>query len=363
MSESSTSVSAPSVWSVGDRSRLQTFLTSELGKVVKNAEFLNKMVAPAAMEIWEAAFTHSSITSIPGQNYEWLETLGDKYLGAIFLSYVGTILPRDSRTPSYYTELVRYWLGKEQLAKFSAELKLPLHVKVLPEVLNDPDPRMRDTVYEDVFEAFVGALVTVGDSQIKDMVGVSYAKLYLFQFLKNKNILLSEDEIFPPKTKLKELFDGLRWGDVRYVLTGRPNDPQVTISVLDFQGDRLASGKGRDRPDAEKEAAISAIKVLANQKITASTIAAAKPVDKEVEALKARISRYLEKYGKYGSLEFVRIYKESGKIGKRIVELRTTQDYETPNARLVALSRGSGVQERQARISALQQYMNTHGIA
>ena len=358
----SVSIEAESAWSADDSTRLRLFLTLELGKVVKNPDFLAKLTSATAMETWKAVFTHRSIISIPGKNYEGLETLGDKYLGAIFLSYVDTILPRNDRTPSYYTELVRYWLGKEELAKFSAELKLPSYVKVLREVLEDPDPRSRDSVYEDVFEAFVGGLVTIGDAQIRDMVGYSYAKLYLFQFLKDKNILIPEDEIFPPKTKLKELYDGLRWGDVRYILTGKPSDPQTTITVLDFQGDQLATGKGRDRPDAEKAAAINAIKVLKSQQITAQSIADSKPVDAEVESLKTRVSAYLSKYGKYGPLEFSRIFKESGQNGKRVIELRTTQEYGTSHARLIALANGSGTQDRRARIDALSSYIRTHNI-
>jgi dsRNA-specific ribonuclease len=352
-----------SIWSATDTAALKTFLTAELSKVVKNAEFLTKLTSPTAMETWTAAFTHSSITTVAGQNYEGLETLGDMYLGAFFVSYVDTILPRSQRTPSYYTELVRYWLGKEQLAIFSQELKLPQYTKVLPEVLQDADPESEETVYEDVFEAFFGALVTIGDTLIKDSVGGHYAKAYLVQFLKSKTILLPEEEIFPPKTALKELYDGLKWGAVRYVLTGGSAGSQVTIKVLDFQGDALALGKGRDRKRAERDAAAKAIKVLKAQNITPSTIAAARPVDQEVEGLKQRISRFLAKYGKYGPLEFQRAFKESGKEGGRIfVELRTTQDYETPKERVVVLARGAGVQERKARIDALQSYVKSHRV-
>jgi dsRNA-specific ribonuclease len=360
-------VAAPSAWTAEDRAALQSFLTAELSKVVKNAEYLTKLTTGPALELWMAAFTHKSVNGIAGQNYEGLETVGDKYLGAFFVSYIDKILPRDKRTPSYYTELVRYWLAKERFADFSDKLKFPQFVKVLPEVLNDPDPRCKDTVYEDVFEAFFGALVTVGDTYIRDMVGATYTKQYLFHFLENyltpAEILLSEDEIFPPKTALKELFDGMRWGDVRYVLAGKPSEPQTTIAVRDFRNDPLAYGRGRDRKDAERDAAINAIKVLAEKGITPASIAANKPVDNEVEGLKASISAFLAKKGKYGPLEFVRVFKETGKNGRRWVEMRTTQDFGTPRARKIALSRGSGIQERQARIAALQEYMNTHGIA
>lgn len=339
-------------------SRFREFIRGELVKVVTNAENIERLTSPEAMETWTSAFTHSSVIGIPGKNYEGLETIGDAYLAAFFFSYVDkNLLKREQTTPSYFTELKRYWLSKPQLAKFSDELKFSPHVKLDRAVLNKPDIHVK----EDVFESFFGALVTIADKLITPGVGYIYGFNYFVNFIKDKKLLLPEEEIFPRKTFLKELFDGLRWGEVRYPTTSSTGS-LITVDVLDIDDDPLASGTGRDRQAAEEVAAVNAIAALAERGITKETITASKPVDAEFEALKGRVTQFLAKKGKYGPLELVQLYKESGKNGRRLYELRTTQDFGTPDAMLVQLSKGLGNSARDARLKVMTNYVTTHKI-
>ena len=342
--------------------RLRIFIAGELVKARVSEKNIAVLTSDVAMETWTAAFTHSTITGIPGQNYEGLETLGDAYIAAFFFSYVDSILPRAERTPSYYTELRRYWLGKKQLAKFSEEVGFVPYIRVDPRILASPDENAR----EDVFEAFFGALITVTDNLINPGVGFIYGYNYFDQLIAQHDILLSEDAIFPRKTKLKELFDGLLWGAVRYVPVGAASSEQVSVAVLDNEGDELSRGSGRDRGSAEDVAAAAAIRELERQGISRESITAKRPVDREEEELKRRISTFLARKGNYGALELVRTYKEPKTAGssqqpRTLIELRTTQDVGTEKELLVQLSKGFG-SNRQARIEALRSYITTHRI-
>jgi dsRNA-specific ribonuclease len=343
------------------RRRFKAFISKELFKVVKKQETVDKLTAPEPMKLWAAAFTHASITGIPGQNYEGLETKGDAFLALAFFSYVDTILPVDERTPSYYTELRRYWLSKTELAKFSIKLGLPKFIKFAPGIMERADANLR----EDVFESFFGAFFTIFDKYTGIGNGYLYGYSYFTKFIKDVDILLPEEQIFPAKTKLKEMFDSMKWGDVLYVSKGDPNATPITVEVRDYEGDELARGTGIDRTAAENMAAANAVKALAaqNPPITRETIASAKPVDKQIEGLKSRIDKFLSTKGKYGPLELVRIYKKPGKNGIQLVELRTTQDFGTDRALKVALGTGRGMDARSSRIDALQQYINLHNIA
>ena len=358
-SASAAPISTQEFWTPSELANLKAFISAELAKIVELPSTITRLTTPEAMKIWSAAFTHASITGIPGSNYEGLETKGDALLALAFFTYVDEILPVQERTPSYYTELRRYWLSKPELAKFAEELGLPRFIKYAPGIMERPDINLK----EDVFEAFFGAMFTVFDTMINPGTGYVYTYNYFYKFISNKNILLPEEQIFPSKTKLKELYDGLKWSDVRYISISDPNQPQITVAVLDNEGDRLATGTGRDRQAAENLAAANAIKVLDAQGINRESIAQAKPVDRVVEGLKERISRFLSTKGKYGPLELVRIYKSSGRAPIQIVELRTTQDYDTGRDLKVALSTGRDVNPRAARIAALENYIRIHRIA
>lgn len=336
-------------------SALQEFITKLLTDAGIKPQNVTSMTSPAAMETWTAAFTHKSVNGVAGRNYEGLETLGDAYIAAFFFTYVDSILPRDQRTPSYYTELRRYWLGKKRLAEFSQQLGFLPHIKVDKEVLAAPD----ESIAEDVFEAFFGALITVADKEITLGVGYMYGYNFFAQFIAQHELLLPEDDIFPRKTKLKELYCGLQWSDdVRYKPVGQPKADEITVAVLDPDGDELARGTGRDRSRAEEVAAAEAIRALAAQGITRETIAANRPVDQVVEGMKKRISNYLRRKGNYGELELVRTYRGTN---CDVHELRVKQDAGSAREQLIVLSKGYG-SSRSGRIDALTRYINEQRI-
>jgi len=345
---------------------LKAFISTELRKIVSKDSSVEKLTTPEAMLMWASAFTHISITGVPGQNYEGLETKGDAFLAIAFFSYIDTILPIQERTPVYYTDLRRFWLSKPELAKFSDELGLFKFIKFDPSIMDKPDVNLK----EDVFEAFFGAMFTIFDKLIGGGTGYLYSYNYLSKFLWNKDILLPPEQVFPSKTRLKELFDGLKWGTARYISKGNPNADQITVHVLDPQGDTLGIGTARDRQGAENQAAVNAIANLAsaNPPITMATLASNRPVDRELEEPKARISAFLSRRGKYGPLELVRIYKGTGSDPIFIVELRTTQDFGTARAMKVALGtaqtrEGDRRGDKDVKVRVLNEYIRLHNIA
>lgn len=185
----SSTIIARKIWKEEKIDALREFIKTQLEQAIvsndRTIEKIETLTSDEAMKIWMASFTHSSVTSIAGQNYEGLETLGDAYIAAFFFSYVDTQLSRETRTPSYYTELRRFWLSKPKLAYFSEKMKFTNYIN-FDETLMKPD----DSMNEDVFEAFFGALVTVGDKFIHPGAGYVYARNYFVKILSTENILL-----------------------------------------------------------------------------------------------------------------------------------------------------------------------------
>lgn len=345
------------LWVDSELATLKTFILKELKTAIvptdNTPRNLELLTSPKAMMTWAAAFTHISITGIPGQNYEGLETLGDAYLAAFFFSYVDTILPIETRTPSYYTELRRFWLSKPELAKFADEVGLTAFIKLDPEVIAKPDLNIK----EDVFEAFIGAMVTVCDT-LYPGIGYIYGRNYINLLLSKHTILLPEGDIFPAKTKLREIFLTMGWGEVRYNPLGVMDDGLFKVQVLDNSGDEIANGTGKNKSAAENKAAARAVNVLSEQGISRESLATSKTVFNDVERLKLRVNAFLSKRGKYGPVDFGRLTKE----GRILVELRAIQDFGTGRDLRVQLSKGFGASSHQAQLEALNAFIAEHKV-
>ena len=347
----------PPLWSVAERSALATHLRQILSIYLPNNKI--DFATPAALDYWTAAFTHKSLTSLASANYEFLEKVGDAYSKAIFMSYLDKKLPIAERSPAYYTDLVRLWLSKDELAKFSQELGLTRFIKYDPAVVVS-DQRLEQgsqvklmSLYEDAFEAFIGALVTVVDRTYRDGAGFPVAKTWFEGFLGTKNILISPEEARPPETTLKEIYDAQEWGQVKYETSRAERGGVWIVKVLGPDGDRLAIGSHIDDRQAKKAAARAALAELARQGITWG-VATEKHWPREVEQLSIQVNNALRKYGSYSPVTFGTL-----RVKPYRLELQTIQDFGTPQRIQVALAQGEGAGWKEAAIMALQNFLNS----
>jgi len=271
---------------------------------------------------------------------------------------VDLLLPRQERTKSYYTELARYWLSKEQLALFSDRLGLISYLKYNPELLTRDDRSIK----EDLFESFFGALVTVIDEQINVGNGYLYAYQYFRLFLRDVNLLIPEEELFPAKTSLKELYDKLGWNAPRYTVISRPDEEETTVEVLDNDGDRLATGSGIDKREAENRASRSALTVLSSKGITREKAEAGALPDPLIDRLRERVGRFLATKGNYGLITLPQIYRNTNP-NFVIAELMVIQDPDTAQAMRVSLGiTGKGNRLREAQVNTLQNFIKRYRV-
>lgn len=106
--------------------------------------------------IWRLAFTHESAAPDVQSNYDQLEAVGDRTLGAAFKDFTRQKYPRvtDKELTEYSS---RY---------MSMEFQMPLGKKMhlLDWVILHPSVEPAEKMYEDLFESFCGALVLTGDA-------------------------------------------------------------------------------------------------------------------------------------------------------------------------------------------------------
>lgn len=133
---------------------LTAFLIRELTPITP-AVLMQDMVSPAALEVFNTAFTH---TSASARNYDiFMETEGDAVLKAAFINYLKKIFP-GNLSSGMLTNFVAYYLSKPYMNALSIRRGMPPLIIVAPD-LNE----ITVDIAEDVFEAFAGALVTLGD--------------------------------------------------------------------------------------------------------------------------------------------------------------------------------------------------------
>lgn len=132
--------------------KLKIFIFNLLNDIVTDNTLLPQYVTPENLKIWNTAFIHESIDK--QINYEDLEILGDRGLEFFFSYYMLQKFPQLNR--SNLTTLKSTFMSKIEQAEYSRKLKLDTMIRTRNVTIND-------AILEDVFEAFMGALIRVSD--------------------------------------------------------------------------------------------------------------------------------------------------------------------------------------------------------
>jgi len=243
---------------------LQNVLTTATGI---SKEALDFLTSPENMAVYAAVFTHPSACSDDVANYEFWEFLGDSVVNKCVMHYLCHKYShmRSKKSVKVLARVKVNYISKRWLAWFGDHFNFWEFIKADEKVLHSQKTKL----LEDVFEAFFGATEMLLDK--KYCVGVGY---YVCQNIMN-NILvhndmdLEYDNLFDAKTRLKELFDAIRYEQPTYTWINHTihthNNPVFEVTCTATFGGRsylLGRGKGQLKIDAQQHAAQQALDTM-----------------------------------------------------------------------------------------------------
>lgn len=265
--------------------KFQTLIRKVLSQVL-SAENVVDFTDYEGMQLYIRAFTHKDIDY--RSNYETLEFYGDPYVNAIANPYILKRFPKVIN--------VKWWTRISHILRDTGTLsKMAKNLGFVPFIKYDKSKKKtqlsRDKVYEDVFEAFIGATVVI--SRKKAGFGSGYAVVYelIGKAMDAIPIRLDYNTLFDARTRLKEMYDGLSWRFTdelsKTFKSGTGAKTVYTNTVYGYlKGNRepkkenmvkLASAEGADEKEVQQIASKKALQVLATKyKIKQDVISAYK---------------------------------------------------------------------------------------
>jgi len=202
----------------------------------------------------ELALTHRSVAHEPRSNNERLEFLGDAVLQLTVSTYLYRRFPD---MPEGELAKVRSLLVREStLASIARELELDRYLQV-GEGEKRSGAQQRDSLLCDVVEAVYGAIYLDG--------GFAQAEQVILRHLPAWDA--EEIALLDAKSTLQEYFQQRAKKLPMYTLvqeTGPDHDKRFVVEVH-FEGERLGTGSGTTKKEAEQEAARAALARLGIQ--------------------------------------------------------------------------------------------------
>ena len=204
-------------------------------------------------ELLEKSLTHSSFDKNK-ENYETLEFLGDRVLGLIISINLYKNFKKDSEG-----ELAKkhsFLVCKNTLINVASMIQLQRYIRVS----NDIKMKSIDSIKANSLEALIAAVFL--DSDFKTVQNV-VQKLWKEEI---KNIDLSK---YDPKSRLQELClkKNNKLPEYTFISkTGPEHEPIFKISV-NHSDDFTVVGEGKNKQDAEVNAAKLLLKKIENKKI------------------------------------------------------------------------------------------------
>jgi len=197
------------------------------------------------------SLTHSSFNEKNVQNYEKLEFLGDRVLGLIISKKIYTNFTDD--TEGELAKKLSFLVCKRTLKKVADELNLQEYINVSKEISGSSI----ESIKANSLEALIGAIFLDSNFETTEKV---VNKLWKKQI---KEIDLSCHD---PKSNLQEWCLRMNNKLPEYSLIrkdGPDHKPEFTISVQ-FDKNLQAEGKGRNKQDAEINAARKLLEKIEN---------------------------------------------------------------------------------------------------
>jgi dsRNA-specific ribonuclease len=155
------------------------------------------------ISIYEQAFTSPSIDKT--NNYEVLEQQGDAVFSLFLVTYFYKRFPQ-LNCPDGVKIVARLkinYASKQTFSEIAEKLGFWPHIHATQQEKDTG----KKSLLEDVLEAFIGATVTILDNSTN--IGIGYAVAYriLESLFDELHISLAYEDLFDPKSRLKEYFD------------------------------------------------------------------------------------------------------------------------------------------------------------
>jgi dsRNA-specific ribonuclease len=167
------------------------------------SKYINILTGTEAMKVYGSAFTSELVD--PDNNYQVMEMVGDLTGNKFIVNYMYDRFPQ-LNCPEGVKVVARLRINYGAKQSFS-EIARKLGFWDFISATNDLRQRKMKPLLEDVFEAFLGATERIVDKYKR--VGVGYAIVYdiLASIFDGMDISLKYEDLYDPKTRLKELFD------------------------------------------------------------------------------------------------------------------------------------------------------------
>jgi len=215
-------------------------IISVLKKGNLKKKYRDMLTDDASMSIYASAFTSEMVD--PVNNYQVLEQVGDLTGNKFIVNYMYEKFPQlDCAEGVKVVARLRINYGAKQ--SFS-EIARKLGFWPFISATNDLRQRKMKPLLEDVFEAFLGATERILDK--KKRIGVGYAIVYdiLATIFDEMDISLRYEDLYDPKTRLKELFD-VHEDSLGPLIYKERKEDMITISSVY----RVEGAKYQERPD------------------------------------------------------------------------------------------------------------------
>ena len=221
------------------------------------SELQSRLGGNISPELLQLALTHSSYAyEKGGENNERLEFLGDSILG--YLVAVQVFNEHSSLNEGELTKLKNGVVSAQALATAANRLGLGEFL-LLGKGEEQTGGRSKVNVLADAFEAILGAaFLSFGIESASAIV-----EKHIFPLLDDPDAIREASD---PKTSLLEKLQKLKREPARYEITGAGPEHEMIYTATCFSGDKeLAKGDGTTKRGAETQAAIAALRLLAEK--------------------------------------------------------------------------------------------------
>ena len=218
------------------KSQFKNFILSLLRRLDLTQQSLDMFTDEESMIEFSRAFTHKTWSKT--FNYERYEFLGDTIINDAVAHYISVTFPHIQNV-AWMTRIKHTLISKKYLAGLAHKAKFLKFIrygdKLRPimacsyEKANASLNKEYLSILEDVFEAFIGALRNIVDKQTVDGIGGVIARNMVHTFLDKKTISVNYDDIFDPKSRLKEIYDKYHWG---FSVRNKGNHGTFTASMV-----------------------------------------------------------------------------------------------------------------------------------
>lgn len=218
--------------------------------------FKNFGIVPHKRDLYELAFTHSSVNGMAGtthRDYERLEFLGDSVIGMV-TSELCYIYHPDMEQGDL-SKLKSQFIRTEGESSYCRKLGLDGYIRVGVSFQGPVSGANR--VLEDVFESFIGALYL-------DQ-GLEFCYAFVRKVFESD---IKNGEVQPdinPKNELQEAMQADHRESVHYKILGEtgPAHAKTFLAGVYFEEQELGRGEGVSKQKAEEAAARDALQKMA----------------------------------------------------------------------------------------------------